>query len=156
MKYLHFLRILPFLAAMALIWGCGNGGGDSDSVRKTVSLSAAAKGLEITIVLPDGVTVRADASGTPFAGVVTVTGANAALTNNYSYSLYTPASGSTKGRIRIVLMTDSVFQPGEFFTIACDVAAGVAVTPGQFSYENLKVFDANGAEISGPTAEIGF
>jgi hypothetical protein len=83
-----------------------------------------------------------------------VTSANGSL-----IAVYTPASGTTPGKVKLVVVRgDTPFTAGDFFSVACEVAAGQFVpADSAFGYEGLKIWDATGADItssSGATAEI--
>lgn len=156
MKMLTCVKVVMLLAVAAFIWGCGSGGNQptvSNSTKKSVQLAAPVKGIEITLVLPPGVTVKADpATGETLPGVVAVTGPNAGRANSASLSKYTPGTG----RVKIVFMSDTAFVPGEFFTVVCDVAADATATAGSFGTEGLVLYDAaTGAAVTeGVSASI--
>lgn len=145
MKILTCVKVVILLAVVAFIWGCGSGGNQaptSSNTKKSVSLGAPVSGIEITLILPPGVTVKADlATGKTLEGVVTVTGPNAGRANSASFSKYTPASGGVPGKVKIGLMSDTAFVAGEFFTVVCDVAAEATATDGSFGYEDLVLYD---------------
>src|SRR6478672_9971167 len=103
MKIRALLNAVVFLAAMAL-FGCGGGGGGGTSPSPTgtepppggfkagvLTISTAStslpagttiNGIDMTITLPAGVTVKADAvSGAADPTILVLSGAAAALTN---------------------------------------------------------------------------
>lgn len=163
-----YFKIMIIMVAVAFIGGCGSGSAPGTAGNKFVSKSTLAgaisntvKGIEITLVLPSGVTVKADANGQILAGVVTSLPPNDVTSGNgLVIGMYTPASASAPGKVRItVIRGDSnFFNAGDFFNVVCDVANGVNVTAADFSYEPIMIFDANGADITPvitpPTATI--
>ena len=157
MKIRTFIKIVMMLALLSFIWGCGSGGGGTQGTVKYAAKSTlsgafrpSVKGVEITLVLPAGVTVKADASGMTLAGVVTAVAPNDVTTANGSIlAKYTPASGTIPGKVKIVIARgDTPFTAGNFFTVVCDVAAGQATpSAADFSCEGLNAFDSNGAVV---------
>jgi hypothetical protein len=157
---------IMMVLSMLFLWGCGSGGNGTSGVAtiaKNVSLSATnpgVKGIDFTLILPDGVTVAANADGSLATGVVTIpANSSNAGKSSVQFGKYTPASASGKGTVRIVIVlnnpqSDSFVNDDNFFTIACTVAAGQPV-PAASAYDYvLSVFDADGAPISGATASI--
>gem|GEM_PF-4012532 len=145
---------------LTLLQGCGGGGGGgagggataSKSVRpKTVlegAIGTTVKGIDITLTLPPGMSVSADASGVVSNGVITLLSPND--TSSYSAASYIPASRKlTIGVIRGA----APFSPGDFFSITCDVEAGVSSQNMVISVDRVRGFDNLGAEITPmPTA----
>lgn len=170
MSIKNVCMIMAGIALMLIQAGCGSGGGSTTASVTTPSgtvtvssksvlgaVSTAVKGIEMTLVLPSGVTVAADSSGITNAGVVTLLSPNNVTSSNGAVlAKYTPASGSTPGKVKIVIIRgDTPFVPGDFLNVKCDVVAGISVTSEMFSYEGLKAYDANGAAITTPvTSEI--
>lgn len=155
MKIRTFVKIVMMLAVLSFIWGCGSGGvqGTTNKVAAKSTLAGALSpkvmGVEITLVLPAGVTVKTDASGMTLAGVVTTVAPNDVTAANGSVlAKYTPASGTVPGKVKIVVARGSTpFVPGAFFTVVCDVEAGKSVTATDFTCEGLNAFDASGAVV---------
>ncbi len=145
---------------LTLLQGCGGGGGGgagggataSRSVRpKTVlegAIGTTVNGIYITLTLPPGMSVSADASGVVNSGVVTMLPPND--TSSYSAASYIPASRKlTIGVIRGA----ATFSAGDFFTVTCDVEAGVSTQNMVISVDGVKGYDKLGAEITPmPTA----
>lgn len=159
MTYSKMIYIGICFMTLLIAAGCGSGGGGAAStsggaVQKKAYLTGASvqnvKGIELTMTLPDGVTVDADASGGTLPGVITMLAPNSAGTS--VSGKFTPASGTTAGLVKIVIANSSTpFTVGDLFVVTCNVAAGLAVTPGQFSFTNLLI--ATGVDASGNTME---
>jgi hypothetical protein len=165
MKIASGFKILFVVTIALLMWGCGSGGDSSRAVgsEKIVSKSVLSgavppdvRGIEITLVLPPGVTVNADSAGVPLTGVITTVAPNDVTAGTGSVTAkYTPASATTPGKLKIAIIRTTGFTAGDFLNVTCEVAAGATnISAAQFATEALKVFDNNGAEISGATAEI--
>jgi hypothetical protein len=107
-------------------------------------------GMQITVAFPPGVTIKADASGIPNAGVVSFFGG---VANGASAEVkYNPAAGTTPGTITMAIISNIGFGTGETVTINCDVASGTMPVSTQFALSGITVFDATSSDISG----VGF
>lgn len=107
-------------------------------------------GIDVTLALPAGVTVKADPDATNTAVMVTDTGVvnpsgAAAGANTLSTATY------ASGEVAIHVANPDGFVSGEFVTVKCDIAAGAAVTTTSFSVSGLYAVDLNGATITGLT-----
>jgi hypothetical protein len=155
------------VAVMAL-FGCGGGGGGGGAAAAppttaTLKLSTAGtagtpiRGIEITVVLPKGVTVNATTTIDPTvmetnAGVVLLSGATVADPAAFSQlkptAVYTPAIGTAPGKVKIGLAAQKDFNLGEFVTFNAVIAAGNVPVATDFSLEGFTAFDSNGAPIT--------
>ena len=142
---------------LTLLQGCGGGGGTgggatASKVRpKTVlegAVGTTVNGIYVTLTLPPGMSVSADASGVVNSGVVTMLPPND--TSSYAAASYISASRKlTIGVIRGA----APFSAGDFFNITCDVEAGVSTQNMVISVDGVKGYDKLGAEITPmPTA----
>ena len=165
MKMRTVVQLVLVLIILTALWGCGSGGNQgvtAQGTQKSVLVLPAGvtvKGIDITLVLPAGATVQADpVTGETLPGVVTLSGSDAGLANSFPLGIYTPASASVPAKVRIVLISDTAFVAGEFFTVTCDVAAGVTLAPADFGYEGLVLYDAatGSAITAGVSATITF
>lgn len=111
------------------------------------------KGVEVTVTLPTGVTLKADANGVPNAGVVVVSGV--APSGSSMAAKYTPAAGSTPGNVKVSIANSTGFGVGECVTITGDIASGIVPTPAQFILSGFTAFDVYGAGMSGVSAAVG-
>lgn len=118
-----------------------------------VAAATAVKGLELEVVVPDGLSVRHNATtGETLPGIVTASAAVAAAT---PYLLATYSTSSGAGVLGLAVMSESGFGPGAIATITCDVLPGYAVPAASaFGIRNQKASDGNGATIEGLTAVI--
>jgi hypothetical protein len=125
-----------------------NVGGTTATVKlKTVGSATNLNGIQVTLTLPEGVTVKAD-SGIPKSGLVALSGvvSGSSLLETH----YLPAATKPATLIMALASKDS-FSTGEFVTIKCDVAAGKTLTSASLSYSGGKVVDGVGAVINGIT-----
>lgn len=155
-------RILQFLAlavAAIALHGCGGGSSDPKPAAQTpapaqatvanVKLSTAGagsslSGVQVTVTLPDGVTVKAT-DGIPDAGVVKISGvapANATLGAHY-----VPATATTPGQIMVLVASTVSFPAGEFATITCDVAAGKTLSKDMLTFTDYRPVDGSGRSV---------
>ena len=143
---------------LALLSACGSGGGGAPAEPPTkaivkLSTSGAASqigGVDVTIGLPTGVTVKATASPPETDNGVVVASGQAAVSS-------TLIATSGAGTVRIVLVNSGTngFGTGEFATITCDLAEGTEPTAGDFTVQAAMVSDINGNSISGATVAAG-
>jgi hypothetical protein len=129
--------------------GLVNVGSKTAVVKLSVSgISETIYGVEVTLDLPSGVTVVADANGSVSASVLSAGGS---VTGSPSMlAKYTPASDTTSGKVRIALMSSGGFSTGEFIAISLAVAQGVTPTFSNTLLESgAKVANADGVGISG-------
>ena len=112
------------------------------------AVAASVSGIYITLTLPPGMSVAADASGVVNSGIVTMLPPND--TTSYSAASY----NSTTRKLTIGIQRGAVpFSAGDFFTVTCDVEAGVSTQNMVISVDGLKGYDKLGAEITPmPTA----
>jgi hypothetical protein len=133
------------------ISGCGGGGGGSSSdndvppTKAVVKVSTVAqaglnpsiKGLELTVILPQGVTVKSvtSPSGTKvtdlnvvkLSGIFASGGAFANITSQMlprpMFGTYSAAPAPGRGVVKIKLASSAPFGPGEFLTLDCVTSA---------------------------------
>jgi hypothetical protein len=116
------------------------------STQGTLAGGSSIGGIEVTVNLPAGVTVKADTSGT-LVGVVTTSGV--VPTGSLVQARYIPASGIGQGSIKIALIEAMGFGIGEFVTVNCDVSVGAIPSAIDFSLTDFKPVDLNSAAIAG-------
>ena len=144
MKIRSFLKAVVFLTAMTL-FGCGGGGGGGTSSSQTgtepppgstgvLTISTASNtplpagttinGIDMTITLPAGVTVKADAvSGAADPTVLVLAGAAAALPNSIVGGKYDKTANTLH---IIVANVQPGFAAGEFLKVYFDGQPGTA------------------------------
>ncbi len=140
--------------------GCGGGGSGStapagNSFQKKAYLTGTSvqnvKGIELTMILPAGVTVPADSSGQVTSGIITMLAPNNSGT--IQVGNYTPATATIAGSVKIVIANGTTpFSVGDFFVITCTVDPGVVVSANQFSFMNMQIYDDLGNNV--PSANV--
>lgn len=142
-----------------LLSACGGGGGGTPAPAPTkaiIKVSTAnvptgtkVGGVQISIVLPSGVTPSIlsgnDASGSVVASGNAGSGLLAASSYDASTRTLTPGTVSGSG-----------FDSGEFLTITCSIATGVTVTASDFPSQAtvIVISDVIGNTIPGATSPI--
>ena len=149
---------IVLMGLLLLIAACGGGGGTSMAVyvptKATVKLSSAGTGttiygIDMTINLPAGVSVRSSATGTTEAGVITASGG--AATGSLVTGIYTAPTGTFPATLQVLLANAGGFPVGEFCTVNADVAPGAS---SDFSIESFSARDGDGAAIPGLTGDV--
>jgi hypothetical protein len=132
---------LIFLVMM--IAGCGGGGDSKPPAKASLVFTTGFPdsyvdqigSINLTVVLPAGVTVPADVNGLIPHGNLAFSGEGAKFAAKSSFAIimgkYTPATATAKAYVSIVVNTlensagsVSGMNPGEFATLVCDVAPG--------------------------------
>lgn len=159
---------LVIYLALAVLSGCGGGDGSTTassnpnppvatqptaatlklSTQGTLPTGAAIGALDVTVNLPEGVTVKADGTGQTVAGVMAP---SAGAAGSLGVATFTPAAGGNPAKTRIVLINASGVGTGEFATVNCDIAAGSSPKASDFSLAGFSVGDVNGTPIAGMT-----
>jgi hypothetical protein len=157
--------LLMALVGMISLSGCGGGGGGEGtpapqpatqptsavlniSTQGTLPGGTQIGGLDVTLALPAGVTVKSVTSPPETdSGVVVTSGVAAA--NSTVLSTYTAAAGASAGKVRVLLANPNGFGTGEFMTIHCDIAPGNTPTASDFILSGFVASDLNGVAISG-------
>jgi hypothetical protein len=116
--------------------------------------SAGAIGaIDVTVILPAGVKVNADAAtGEAAAEVVTVSGVAATSANKLVAAKFTPAAGGTPGQLHILLISSEGFGPGEFATVRFEVEGGTFPKVDAFSVTGFTARGLTGSELKGISA----
>jgi|SRR6185369_5418022 len=165
MNILKSLLGMFFAVVVMALFGCGGGGGGTPPppTKATLKLSTAGTagtsiaGIQVTVVLPKGVTVAATTTIDPTvmetnAGVVLLSGATvadpAAFSQLKPIATYTPATDTTPGKVKIGLAGQKDFSLGEFVTLNTVIAAGNVPVATDFSLEGFTAVDSNGAPIT--------
>ncbi len=155
--------LLIVYSAMVLISGCGGGGGDSTpttvtsqpvavvklSTSGTLSNGTLIGGIDTTVALPAGVSVKSTVNPPETdTGVVNASGAAA---GSIIVAVYSAATSTLPGRVRILVINANGFGTGEFVTVNCDFAAGHPPAANGFSLTNFNAISLNTSTISGLT-----
>jgi hypothetical protein len=152
----------------AILTACGGGGSSTNygapppatSHTATVKLatsgtpSAQLAGLEIVVTLPAGVTPPLNSDGSVAGSDATVSGV--AAPGSMVTPVYTPASGTSKATLRLVLASKNTagFGAGEFATLTLTVAPGATLSQSDFAFSELTPVDVDGHAASGLTAGV--
>ncbi len=169
-KTLLFGLLLSFITLFTIA-GCGPSDGDDDTpappaqpttaVVKLLSQGTGTlHGIDATVVLPAGVTVKAtpDAVNTSVmvtdAGVVAASGAAAGASTSAiaTYTAATATPSGAAGTVVVHVANPGGFATGEFVTITCDIATGSFPVSADFSVTGFGAVDGNGVAIAGVTA----
>ena len=145
--------LLP-VTLLTVLAGCGSGGGAATAAptKAVVKLSTQANGtaqtigdITVTLNLPAGVSVKVkpDGSGQTADGVVVKSGAadapNAVVIAKYS---------SATATVDLQIVKSDGFNPGEFVTVTCDLAAAAAPGATDFGTSSFSAFDLEGNSIT--------
>ena len=161
MKRIMTIGLLMVLFGIISLSGCGTGGGGEStpapqpttvvlkmSTQGTLPSGTQIGGIDVTIALPTGVTVKSVTSPPETdSGVVVASGL--AVANSTVLSTYTAATSASSGKVRVLLANSNGFGTGEFMTIHCDIASGSTPTASDFSLSGFAAKDLNGIVISG-------
>lgn len=159
---IRYIIVSSFFLAAAVLTGCSGGGGGGESTASPASAAVTTGGvlklgaagtpdrvaaIDMTINLPAGVSVRADAAtGEVAAGAVVA--AAPAGGKNLLAAKHIPASDGAPARVRIVTVNAAGFPVGEFGALRFDVAPG-AVFPeaDAFSVAGFSAIGMDGSTL---------
>lgn len=164
MNKLVGIGLLISSLALFTLSGCGGGGGGTGSGTTTLQPTTAVlklstqgalpqgssiAGIGVTVNIPQGVTVKTDASRAVLNTVAVPSGVAAQAT--ITPPIYTPATSSASGKLSFVLASTQAngFSAGEFVTVNCDGPAGTLPKATDFSLTDFKPVGLNGAAIAG-------
>lgn len=158
-----------------MVFGCGGGGGGSNVVTppqqpavttavltlKTAGTpSAPYKGVDLTVNLPAGVSVKTDPLNPKqtATGVLKLSGVFSAYSSQIIprpfWGRYSSAGVGKPSAVIIGFASGTVsFPEGEFATLTCDLASGTTtVNLTDFSVVNFAAYGTGGAPVAGLTA----
>ncbi|MCM0080734.1 hypothetical protein L4X63_03930 [Geomonas sp. Red32] len=134
------------------------GGSVSVTISTTGTLPAGSLigGIQLTLALPAGVTVKADPSnGALLSGVLTPSGVLSS-SSPLGFARYVAAQGSAPATVTLDFAQQNGFAAGQFATLICDYPAGT--TPpaaNQFAIQTYKVVDTTTADLNKNQNVIG-
>lgn len=105
-------------------------------------------GYDVTVTLPDGVTVKSSSPPETDDGVVAATGEGS---GSIVIATYTAATASDHGRIRVQLANGNGMSAGEFCTITCELEAGADPFSSDFG---VTKFYADGLDADNTTVDL--
>ena len=171
MKRIMTIGLLMAMLGIISLPGCGGSGGGGGSTpaptpatqpttavlkittQGTLASGTQIGGLDVTITLPTGVTVKSVTSPPETdSGVVVTSGV--AATNSTMLSTYAAATSASKGKVHVLLANSNGFGTGEFMTVNCNIASGSTPTASDFSLSGFIAKDVNGVIINGLTPGI--
>jgi hypothetical protein len=154
MKKIAISSLLILTLTLTILSACGGGGGGgvtltqptsavltlSTAVTGTIPATTTINSYNVTITLPAGVTVKSTVNPPETdAGVVTASGkASGALVSG----VYTAATSTLPGTVKVYVASASGFDAGEFCKVNGDIAAGYYPTASSFAQPTLD--DATG------------
>jgi len=153
MKKTTLIGLMFCMLVLSMLSACGGGSSNSSPhqpTSATLTLSTTLtgtfptptttiNGYEVTITLPTGVTVKTMSTATTAqtgTGVVVTSGK---ASNAIAYGMYTAASGTAPGMIKVYLADTMGFDAGEFCIVKGDIASGYYPTASSFIMPNLDV-----------------
>jgi hypothetical protein len=122
----------------------------------TLPAGASVSGVQATITLPPGVSIRVD-NFVNYEAAGSVVFASGIFTEakKTTGGHYVPAAGGNPATLSVAAAQSIGSSLGEFLTVVCDMPAGTTYTASDFSLSSFKVVDYNSAaEVSGVTVEI--
>jgi hypothetical protein len=155
------------LSVMAVLTlsGCGGGDGDTAPVTPPVPTAGLLKmsstgsslaigGIDMTISMPAGVTVKADPNtGEASSGVITISGVATAGSSKLATAKFTPAAGGSPAQLHIVMINTTGFGDGEFVSINFDLVGGIDLpSVTAFSVIGISANALDGTPLGGITA----
>ncbi|MBJ6723317.1 hypothetical protein [Geomesophilobacter sediminis] len=153
--------LLLLLVGTALIAGCGGGGGVADAPTPTIEVATRAAlsstvvyGVELTVQLPAGVTVAADATGAVADGVIVPKVAGTLVGGRY-----VAAGASTPATVTIIASNAAGLTVGELVNVACQVSPGATPTAAAFTVTHFSAWAVVGNDtvpIEGVTPALGY
>jgi hypothetical protein len=129
--------------------GCGGGGTTAQPSQAVLRLQSqgplaageALSGIGVTISLPHGVSVKTAPDGSSAPDAVAVSGV--ALPGIVLRPRYVPENGAVPGSISFVVTSAALagFGTGEFATVTCGIAPGVAPLSADFKLSSSEPAD---------------
>jgi len=156
------LTVLVILAFGFLLYaGCGGGGGTSPTQPTTavVTLSTSGSlpantvigGVEMTINLPAGASVKTTSAKANKAAIVTYDGVVVVSGVAVGANTLTLGTSLTPEQLEVQVTNPNGFGVGEFATVNFEISTGSTVAPSDFTAVAMTAVDLNGAPIQGLT-----
>lgn len=117
--------------------------GASLSLASALTSAATVNGVDLTLMLPDGVVPTLEA-GEVALGVVTLGVGTTGLAVNAVD--YTPATAETLGSLHIVMIAANGFSTGEFLHLNLNITTEQTPDLAKFTIPTFFIYDAEGVE----------
>jgi hypothetical protein len=155
------------LLLVLLLAGCGGSGGGTAgpsqptkavltlTTEGTLPATTQIYGIDATIDLPSGVTVRATTSALNASIKVLdadVAGTTGSASGAEIFQATIPASSPSP--ISVIIGKSGGFSLGDFAVVNCDIVTGTTLTAGSFTLSQFKAVDNNGATLGSVTAVL--
>ena len=115
------------------------------SVEGSLPAGARIGGVDVTLNLPPGVSVKTEKEGQILPGVVTLSGG---ATGSLSVVRFTPARDNVSAQLRLAAIKTEGFDAGQFAVVSFEVT-GAAPKADDFSTSSLLVIDEKAKPLSG-------
>ena len=115
------------------------------SVEGSLPAGARIGGVDVTLNLPPGVSVKTEKDGQILPEVVTLSGG---ATGSLSVVRFTPATDNVPGQLRLAAIKTDGFDAGQFAVVTFEVM-GAVPKAGDFSTSALLVIDEKAKPLSG-------
>ncbi len=162
MKRISLTALLILMVSSVILSNCGGGGGGgggpqqridiltlATSVTGTIPAGTLINGYDVTVTLPSGATVKSTINPPETdPGVVTLSPEAA---GSLVFSVYTAATSTIPGKIRILLANATGVNAGTFATVQCDIAAGSNPRTSDFS---PFLFSVSGTDITNSSVDL--
>lgn len=171
---MRFMDKLLAGLVVASLAACGGGGGGgaaapTQAVLKVASVAKAGqnpalRGLEVTVLLPPGVTVKTvaaspkqtDVGVVKYSGIFGAGGSFSNVTSilfpRPAFGHYSGAKAPAKNTLKLLLASVAnpprTFGAGEFVTVVCDIAPGTTVTAADFTLSGFLPAGAGGESLA--------
>lgn len=152
MKKSAYLMIACSLFLITACSGGGGGGVTKADVTLASSGTGTIYGIDVTVNLPAGVSLKSSNPPVTDAGVVTPSGA--AQNGTIAAALYTAATGTYPARVRVLIASPNGFSAGDFCTVKADIAPGYSPSATDFTIESFLASDGSGSVIDGMAAGL--
>jgi hypothetical protein len=151
------LMLMLAVASVSACGGGGGGGGGTAAAQPTTAVltlstsgtSTTIFGIEVTVLLPDGVTVQTKLNSSE-TGTGVVTASGSAL-GGMVIGSYTAATGTTPGRVKVAVPSSGGYAVGEFAIVNCDISAGHSPLVTDFSLSGFLASGPTGLTLGGLT-----
>lgn len=167
MKRIALSSLMILALTLTLLAACGSGGGGgggvtvsqpttavltlSTSVTGTIPPNTVITGYDVTITLPDGVTVKTMLNSSATSTDVVTTDGSAYANGALIQGVYSAATGSFPGTVKVFVASATGYDPGDFCKVKCDIAAGHYPTASNF---HQPTFAASGLVTSPTTSTV--